>query len=79
MITGGSEASITGLTISGFANIKALSTRNDSPESASRPFDLERDGFVLGEGAATLILEEEEQVLAPPAQVSLSTEGALAR
>ena len=60
MITGGSEASITGLTISGFANIKALSTRNDSPESASRPFDLERDGFVLGEGAATLVLEEEE-------------------
>ena len=60
MITGGSEASITGLTISGFANIKALSTRNDSPESASRPFDLERDGFVLGEGAAALVLEDEE-------------------
>ena len=60
MITGGSEASITGLTISGFANIKALSTSNDSPESASRPFDLERDGFVLGEGAAALVLEEEE-------------------
>ena len=60
MITGGSEASITGLTISGFANIRALSTRNGSPESASRPFDLERDGFVLGEGAAALILEDEE-------------------
>tara|TARA_B100001996_G_scaffold162258_1_gene123743 strand:+ start:2821 stop:4071 length:1251 start_codon:yes stop_codon:yes gene_type:complete len=60
MITGGSEASITGLTISGFANIKALSTKNDSPESASRPFDLERDGFVLGEGAAALVLEDEE-------------------
>ena len=60
MITGGSEASITGLTISGFANIKALSTRNNSPESASRPFDLERDGFVLGEGAAALVLEEKE-------------------
>ena len=60
MITGGSEASITGLTISGFANIKALSTRNDSPQSASRPFDLERDGFVLGEGAAALVLEGEE-------------------
>ena len=60
MITGGSEASITGLTISGFANIKALSTKNDSPESASRPFDLNRDGFVLGEGAGALVLEDEE-------------------
>ena len=58
MVTGGTEASVTGLTISGFANIKALSTRNEAPESASRPFDLERDGFVLGEGSATIILEE---------------------
>ena len=58
MVTGGTEASVTGLTISGFANIKALSTRNEDPESASRPFDLERDGFVLGEGSATIILEE---------------------
>ena len=60
MITGGTEASITGLTISGFGNIKALSTRNDDPTAASRPFDAERDGFVLGEGAAALVLEEEE-------------------
>ena len=58
MITGGTEASITGLTISGFANIKALSTRNEDPESASRPFDAERDGFVLGEGSASIVLEE---------------------
>ena len=58
MVTGGTEASVTGLTISGFANIKALSTRNEDPESASRPFDSERDGFVLGEGSATIILEE---------------------
>ena len=58
MITGGTEASITGLTISGFANIKALSTRNEDPESASRPFDAERDGFVLSEGSASIVLEE---------------------
>ena len=63
MITGGSEASITGLTISGFANIKALSTRNDSPQAASRPFDADRDGFVLGEGAAALVLEEMEHAI----------------
>ena len=60
MITGGTEASITGLTISGFANIKALSTKNDDPARASRPFDLNRDGFVLGEGSGTIILEEME-------------------
>ena len=64
MVTGGAEASITGLTISGFANIKALSTRNDDPTAASRPFDLDRDGFVLGEGSATLILEEAEHAKA---------------
>ena len=63
MVTGGSEASITGLTISGFANIRALSTRNDNPEAASRPFDAKRDGFVLGEGAAALVLEEKEHAL----------------
>lgn len=69
MITGGSEASITGLTISGFANIKALSTRNDKPESASRPFDLGRDGFVLGEGSASIILEEEEHAISRGATI----------
>ena len=69
MITGGSEASITGLTISGFANIKALSTRNDEPEKASRPFDLGRDGFVLGEGSATIVLEAEDHALSRGATI----------
>ncbi|MBX6362319.1 MAG: beta-ketoacyl-ACP synthase II [Gemmatimonadetes bacterium] len=57
MIAGGAEATVTPMTIAGFANMKALSTRNDSPETASRPFDATRDGFVLGEGAGTLVLE----------------------
>ena len=69
MITGGSEASITGLTISGFANIRALSTKNDEPEKASRPFDLSRDGFVLGEGSASIVLEEEEHALSRGATI----------
>jgi 3-oxoacyl-[acyl-carrier-protein] synthase II len=60
MVTGGTEATITPLTIAGFANMKALSTRNESPETASRPFDATRDGFVLGEGAGLLVLEEVE-------------------
>ena len=58
MITGGTEASITGLTISGLANIKALSTQNDTPKTASKPFDAMRDGFVLGGGSASIVLEE---------------------
>jgi len=57
IIAGGSEAVITPIAIAGFANMKALSTRNDSPEQASRPFDAGRNGFVMGEGAAVLILE----------------------
>ncbi|HHW44982.1 MAG TPA: beta-ketoacyl-ACP synthase II [Desulfotomaculum sp.] len=57
MITGGSEAPITPLAIAGFCSMKALSARNDEPERASRPFDAGRDGFVIGEGAAILILE----------------------
>ena len=60
MVTGGSEAAITGLTVAGFQNMKALSTRNDSPETASRPFDLDRDGFVLGDGGAVVVLESLE-------------------
>ena len=60
MVGGGSEAAITGLTVAGFQNMRALSTRNDSPETASRPFDLDRDGFVLGDGAAVVMLESLE-------------------
>lgn len=60
VITGGSEAAITESAIGGFSSAKALSTRNDSPETASRPFDVTRDGFVMGEGAGALILEEYE-------------------
>lgn len=60
MVTGGSEAAVTSISVAGFASAKALSTRNDEPERASRPFDAERDGFVLGEGAGGVILEELE-------------------
>src|SRR5215212_1849514 len=60
MITGGAEATVTPMAIGGFTNMKALSERNDTPETASRPFDLTRDGFVMGEGGAVLILEELE-------------------
>jgi len=60
MIAGGSEAAITPMGIGGFAAMRALSTRNDEPERASRPFDRDRDGFVVGEGAGVLVLEEYE-------------------
>jgi 3-oxoacyl-[acyl-carrier-protein] synthase II len=60
MIAGGSEAAITPLGIGGFNAMRALSTRNDEPERASRPFDVERDGFVMGEGAGIVVLEELE-------------------
>ena len=60
IITGGSEAAVNEMGMGGFNALKALSTRNESPETASRPFDLDRDGFVLGEGAGALILEEYE-------------------
>jgi 3-oxoacyl-[acyl-carrier-protein] synthase II len=60
MITGGSEAAITHMGLGGFAAMRALSTRNEDPQHASRPFDRDRDGFVMGEGAGILILEAEE-------------------
>ena len=59
MITGGTEASITGLTIAGFANMKALSQSNENPTKASRPFDKDRNGFVLGEGSGMIVIETE--------------------
>jgi len=60
MVCGGSEAPITPMGLGGFNSMKAMSTRNDAPEKASRPFDAQRDGFVMGEGAGTLVLEEYE-------------------
>ena len=69
MVTGGSEAAITGLTVAAFANMKALSTRNDSPETASRPFDKGRDGFVLGDGGAMVVLESLEHAERRGAQI----------
>ncbi|MGD2124965.1 MAG: beta-ketoacyl-ACP synthase II [Desulfobacteraceae bacterium] len=63
MITGGSEAVVRPLALGGFCSMRALSTRNDEPEKASRPFDLDRDGFVMAEGAGMLILEEMNQAL----------------
>jgi 3-oxoacyl-[acyl-carrier-protein] synthase II len=62
-ITGGAEAALTKLGVSGFIAMKALSTRNDAPEAASRPFDRDRDGFVMAEGAAALILEERDSAV----------------
>jgi 3-oxoacyl-[acyl-carrier-protein] synthase II len=63
MISGGSEAAITPLAMAGFISMKAMSTRNEEPEKASRPFDAERDGFVIGEGSAILVLETLEHAL----------------
>ncbi len=63
MLTGGSEAALTPMGLSGFARMNALSKRNDEPEKASRPFDIDRDGFVLAEGAGVLVLEELERAL----------------
>ncbi|NLK44803.1 MAG: beta-ketoacyl-ACP synthase II [Tissierellia bacterium] len=69
IITGGSEASITPISVAGFCSMKALSTRNDTPTKASRPFDKERDGFVMGEGAGILILEDLNHALARGARI----------
>jgi 3-oxoacyl-[acyl-carrier-protein] synthase II len=69
IITGGSEAGVNEAAIGGFNAMKALSERNESPETASRPFDLERDGFVLGEGSGALVLEELNHALARGAKI----------
>ncbi|MBW7934939.1 MAG: beta-ketoacyl-ACP synthase II [Gemmatimonadaceae bacterium] len=69
MIAGGAEASVTAMAMAGFANMQALSTRNDDPARASRPFDATRDGFVLGEGSGVVILEELEHAKARGARI----------
>ena len=69
MIAGGSEAAITPMAIAGFNSMKALSTRNDDPSSASRPFDLNRDGFVLGEGSGIIVIEDLEHARSRGAKI----------
>jgi 3-oxoacyl-[acyl-carrier-protein] synthase II len=69
MISGGAEATVTPMAIGGFANMTALSRRNDSPQTASRPFDATRDGFVMGEGAGVVILEDLEHALKRGARI----------
>lgn len=75
-VTGGSESPITEASMGGFSSMKAMSTRNDDPASASRPFDVERDGFVMGEGAGALILEDYEHAKARGAKIYAEIVGA---
>jgi 3-oxoacyl-[acyl-carrier-protein] synthase II len=75
MFAGGSEAVITPLAVGGFSAMRALSTRNDEPQKASRPWDLNRDGFVMGEGAGIVILEERERALARGAHIYCEVTG----
>jgi 3-oxoacyl-[acyl-carrier-protein] synthase II len=75
MVCGGTEATITPMAVAGFANMKAMSTRNDEPQKASRPFDLERDGFVIGEGAGILVLEEAESAIRRGAEILAELKG----
>jgi 3-oxoacyl-[acyl-carrier-protein] synthase II len=75
MITGGSEAVVTPLALGGFCSMKALSVRNDEPERASRPFDLDRDGFIMGEGAGILLLESLDSALARGARIYAEVTG----
>ena len=69
MVAGGSEAAVNEPSVGGFNSMQALSTRNDDPQHASRPFDKDRDGFVIGEGAGALILEEYEHAKARGAKI----------
>lgn len=69
MVAGGSEAAVSPIAVAGFCSMKAMSTRNDEPEKASRPFDKERDGFVMGEGAGIVVLESLEHALARGAHI----------
>ena len=69
MVVGGAEAATSPITVAGFASMRALSGRNDEPEKASRPWDQDRDGFVMGEGAGVLVLEEYERAKARGAQI----------
>lgn len=75
MVTGGAEAAVTPIGIGGFCAMKALSTRNEEPTKASRPFDRDRDGFVLGEGSAVLVLEEYERAKARGAKIYCEISG----
>jgi 3-oxoacyl-[acyl-carrier-protein] synthase II len=75
MLCGGGEASITPLGISGFAAMKTMSNRNDEPQRASRPFDIERDGFVMGEGAGILVLEELQSAISRGARILAEVAG----
>ena len=75
MITGGAEASVCPMALAGFSNMKALSTRNDDPATASRPFDAGRDGFVLGEGAGIVVLEELDSALSRGADIIAEVAG----